>query len=480
MSRPNVLWICTDQQRFDTLGCMGNPHVRTPNIDALAESGVLFANAFCQNPVCTPSRASFLTGRYPRTTRARQNGQAIPPGEVLVTKMLADAGFDGGLSGKLHLASCHPSVCADSERRIDDGYREFHWSHHPNADWSANEYTQWLEIQGVTFERRPHPDSRFVSFGPAAAFHQTTWCAEKTIEFIASHADGATPWFFSVNPFDPHHAFDPPEDYLRRILERVDEIPLPNYIEGELADKPRFQRIDHEGAYGGGGSFAWSKMSERDHRLLRTAYWAMVELLDESVGRMLDALEGAGMRDDTIVIFTSDHGEMLGDHGIYLKGPHFYEPAVHVPLMVSCPGRIPGGRWSDALVELVDVAPTLCDATGIPRHPGMQGRSLWPILAGEVDPSVHREEVYCEYYNSMGGHKDPAAFGTMVRTARHKLVAFHGIDEGELYDLEVDPTETRNLWSDPSSLGLKTRLLKRLCDRMAETCDPLPPREGPW
>ena len=134
---PNILWICTDQQRFDTLGCYGNPYVQTPNLDKLAQQGVYYFNhAYSQSPVCTPSRASFLTGRYPRTTRCRQNGQAIPPDEVLVTKILQDAGYVCGLAGKLHLAPCNPRVCKGTEQRIDDGYDQFFWSHDPADAWS--------------------------------------------------------------------------------------------------------------------------------------------------------------------------------------------------------------------------------------------------------------------------------------------------------------------------------------------------------
>ena len=153
---PNILWLCTDQQRYDTLGVTGNPFVRTPNLDRLAAEGVLFDRAYCQNPLCTPSRASFLTGRYPRTTRARQNGQGIPAAEVLVTRLLADAGYLCGLAGKLHLSPCHPSACPVTERRVNDGYAEFHWSHHPFPDWPGNEYIHWLQERGVAFARQPH------------------------------------------------------------------------------------------------------------------------------------------------------------------------------------------------------------------------------------------------------------------------------------------------------------------------------------
>ncbi|MBT7923192.1 MAG: sulfatase-like hydrolase/transferase, partial [Opitutae bacterium] len=147
--RPNILWICTDQQRFDTIRALGNSSARTPNLDRFIGEGVAFENAFCQSPVCAPSRASFLTGRYPRTTRCRQNGQSIPSDEVLVTKLFAEAGYHCGLAGKLHLASCSDGKVED---RTDDGYEDFHWSHHPQPDWPENAYTQWLAEKGKTWE----------------------------------------------------------------------------------------------------------------------------------------------------------------------------------------------------------------------------------------------------------------------------------------------------------------------------------------
>src|SRR5690606_4176269 len=163
------------------------------------------------------------------------------------------------------------------------------------------------------------------------------------------------------------------------------------------------------------------------------------------------------------------HGEMLGDHGIYLKGPFFYEPAVHVPLIVSMPGSIPEGVTSSALVELVDLAPTFMDAARAPAYEGMQGRSVWPLLAGEADVDHFRDDVYCEYYNAMPWHKDPTAQATMVRDSRYKLVAVHGTKTGELYDLEADPNETTNLWNHPDCLAVKVEMLEKLADRMAWT-----------
>jgi arylsulfatase A-like enzyme len=215
----------------------------------------------------------------------------------------------------------------------------------------------------------------------------------KAIDFLEDRASTQEPWLFSLNVFDPHHPFDPPEEYLRPYLEKLDQIPLPNYVPGELEDKPVFQRIDHGGAYGGQKDlYPFNRMNERDHRLIRAAYWAMCDLIDVQIGRVLDALERSGQRDNTLVIFMSDHGEMLGDHGIYLKGPFFYEPAVRVPLIVSWPGVVKAGVRSDALVELVDLAPTLLEACHLKSHPGMQARSLWPLLTGETSADYHRDD----------------------------------------------------------------------------------------
>jgi arylsulfatase A-like enzyme len=480
MPKPNILWICSDQQRVDTLGAYGNPFVRTPNLDRLAETGTLFLNAFSQSPVCTPSRATFLTGRYPRTCRTRQNGADIPADEVLVTKMLADAGYTCGLAGKLHLSACSPSVCTTMERRIDDGYHAFHWSHHAGPGWGMhNEYWAWLDAQGAHFETPPRDDCPYVLEGMPSDRHQTTWCAEKACDFMTEHADDEAPWLFSVNFFDPHHAFDPPAEYLAPYLARLDAIPLPNYVEGELAGKPPFQQEDHEGAYGGFAGFAFEAMSERDHRMVRAAYWAMCDLIDEQVGRMLDTLEATGQLENTLVIYTSDHGEMLGDHGIYLKGPFFYEPAIHVPLIIAGPGAVEA-QTSPALVELTDLPQTILDAAGLAHHAGMQGRSLWPLLTGGADADHHRDNVYAEYYNAMPWHRNPTAQMTMVRTAAHKLVMDHAHNTGELYDLEADPTETHNCWGDPDYAGVQMAMLQRLCNRMAWTVDPLPLRRAPW
>ncbi len=480
MENPNILWICSDQQRWDTLGCYGNTFVDTPNLDRLAEQGAVFESAYCQSPVCTPSRASFLTGRYPRTTRCRQNGQDIPGDEVLVTKILADHGYVCGLSGKLHLSACLPTVCPEMEERIDDGYTDFHWSHHAGGGWgNRNEYWAWLREKDALFETSPHPDTSWVRIGMPEELHQTTWCVEKALDFIRQRTADTDPWLFSINMFDPHHGFDPPGELMDRYMDRLGLIPLPLYHEGELTDKPPYQAYDHAGAYGKQAGHPYEQMTEEDHRIVRAAYWAMCDLIDSQVGRLLNLLEETGQIENTIVIYTSDHGEMLGDHGIYLKGPYFYEPAVHVPLIISSPGSIAPKRVT-GMVELMDLAQTILDAAGLEHHPGMQGRSLWPVLTGDAPTDHHHDDVYCEYYNAMPWHQDPSAQLTMLRTDRHKIVVDHSNSGGELYDLEADPAEFANLWNDPASREIKADMLLRLCNRMAWTVDPMPERRAAW
>ena len=470
-NQPNILWICTDQQRADTIGALGNKFVRTPHINALASQGTAFTSAYCQSPVCTPSRASFLTGRYPRTTRCRQNGQAIPSTEKLISRLLADAGYTCGLAGKLHLATCANGVV---EKRIDDGYKVFHWSHHPQPDWPENAYTQWLTQQGQTWDKLYKGQStRYIKEGIPAEYSQTTWCANMAIDFIKKQK--GSPWFFSYNCFAPHHPFDPPADYLARYT--PENLPTPKYKPNEANSKTTYQRLDSEFAHSDPNSYHVAAMTDHDKQQVTAAYYAMVDLIDYNVGRMVAALNETEQLNNTIVIFMSDHGEMLGDHGIYLKGPHFYEEAVRVPLIFSWPGQFKTGLKVDGLTELIDITPTLLDAAGLSIPQFIQGKTLLPILSGKANPDHHRNSVFSEYYNAWS-HKH--SYGTMHRTNSHKMIVYHGTDQGELYDLDKDPDEFNNLWDVEKYSELKTQLLKETFDASVFTMDPAPPREGPF
>lgn len=469
-SPPNILWLCTDQQRFDTIHSLGNPLIRTPNIDRLADEGVAFTQTYCQSPVCTPSRASFLTGRYPRTTRCRQNGQTIPADEILVSRMFADAGYRCGLAGKLHLSSCSDGKM---EVRTDDGYHDFRWSHHPQPDWPENAYTQWLHAKGRSWdELYSGPSTGFVKEGVPAEFHQTTWCAEMAMDFI--HGNQGRPWFFSFNCFDPHHAFDPPPEYMARYS--PDDMPLPK-ARRESGTATTFQQLDTVWAHNNPGEFHTAAMTDDDRRQVTAAYYAMCELIDDQVGRIIRTLDETGQRDNTIVVFMSDHGEMLGDHGIYFKGPHFYDEAVRVPLIISWPERFKCGLRVDGLAELVDLVPTFLESAGLAVPHRVQGRSLVPHLTGTADPKCHRDYVFSEYYNSWT-HKD--AYGTMLRTDKEKIVVYHGTNQGELYNLEADPDEYDNLWDNPDYQSKKLHLMQQCFDASVFTMDPAPPRRGPF
>jgi len=449
--QPNILWICTDQQRYDTIRALGNRHIRTPNIDKLIETGVAFTHAHCQSPICTPSRASFLTGMYPSTVHGCINGndhwdEAAP----LITKTLKDAGYDCGLSGKFHLAS---AMAHEPELRPkDDGYRRFWYSHAPHQGiGKCNQYTDWLESIGQDFKKLKKKHGYI-----PAQWHQTTWCADRAIEFMKEKRNG--PWLFSVNIYDPHGPFDPPQEYVDRF--DIDTLPEPLFRESDLAAQQLLAEVNFQ-----------SKAKRPTYPKAKETlakYWAQIELIDENVGRMMDAIEKTGQRENTIVIFTSDHGEMAGDHGLNKKGCRFYEGLVRVPLIFSWPDRFKTGLRSDALVELTDIVPTLLDLTDLEIPETMQGQSLLPILEGKTDPGRHREFVRCEYYKVLQG---PESYSTMIRTRRHKLVNYHGMETGELFDLEKDPHEFENRWNDPAYAEVRFDLMRKSFDALAFAVD---------
>lgn len=471
MQRPNILWICADQQRWDTIRSLGNEHIRTPNIDGLVAQGVAFTHTYCQSPICTPSRAGFLTGLYPSTVHASMNGndywaEAAP----LITKLLKDEGYDCGLAGKFHLAGAAGRI---EPRPKDDGYRVFHWSHDPQDRWATGHaYADWVRSQGHDLGELHKRGT-----GIPAELHQTTWCADRAIDFMTEARDPNTPWLMSVNIFDPHAPFDPPADYLARYDPQT--LPGPWFQESDLAAQARLDGVDFQNPA--------RRPEDFNAKEIQAAYYAMIELIDDNVGRMLAALEASGQRENTIVIFMSDHGETLGDHGLLLKGNRFYEGLVRVPLIISWPGHFAQGLVSDALVELTDIAPTLLDAAGTAYPPRMAGRSLVPILTETAAPGHHRDAVRCEYYRALnpdGPGRDDGNFqyhfGTMWRTRRYKLCVYHGLAYGELFDLENDPHEFNNLWEDPQHAQVRFELMQASFDALVHAVDLGPPQVTPF
>ena len=450
--QPNILWICTDQQRWDTIGALGNNHVHTPNIDRLVNEGVAFDHAFCTSPVCTPSRACFLTGMYPCAVKACKNGaESWAEQAPLVTKLFRDMGYICGLSGKLHLASAMKN---DRETRPkDDGYSVFHYSHSPHQGGQKNDYLVWLQKQGYSYKGLQKLDGR-----AHARLHQTTWCTDRAIDFIRSHK--TRPWLLSINIYDPHPPFNPPQSYASRY--DTSSLPGPALTESDIEEKSRLNGImtQKKPAY----------YSESDAKQHLADYWAQIDLIDENLGRLLSTLEETGQDKNTVIIFISDHGDMCGDHGMRAKGCRFYEGLVRVPLIFWFPGRFKKGLVSKALVELTDIAPTLLDFAGeqVPTH--MQGRSLLPILEGRTNPDMHRQFVRSEFYDTLDSKELPAAFATMIRTRAFKLVVYHGHTLGELFNLSKDPNEFENLWNQQDYEEKRLELLKRCFDATILAC----------
>ena len=481
--RPNILWYCTDQQRSNTIRAFGNSEIHTPNLDRFAKRGIGFNRAYCQSPICTPSRASMLTGRYPATTQVHRNGNAyFPDSEVLVTRMLADVGYDCGLIGKLHLAGAEHTI----EPRADDSYRLFEWSHHPRPNIEGNRYADWLrDEKGEDPEKLFEPLNTAYDVGLDRDLHQTTWCTEMALRFIDEERSG--PWMLSINPFAPHPPMFPPKDFLDQY--NPDELSYPIFKDSDITHQKAFRNIDqqtidatdpkllpdetHDKSEPDIGRPGSVPPASYDARMLKACYYAEITLVDEQFGRIIDHLEAIGELDNTLIVFHSDHGEMLGDHGLLYKGCRFYEGLVHVPLIVAGPG-VQQGERSDALVELVDIAPTLLDAAEIDIPESMQGKSLMPLLSGDTELHQHKSHVFCQYHDAMAagtvqlaGREFDASHGTMYFDGRYKLCVYHGHEIGELYDLESDPHEFDDLWSNPDYRDLKFQLLGKHLDAFA-------------
>ncbi|MEO0413565.1 MAG: sulfatase-like hydrolase/transferase [Verrucomicrobiota bacterium] len=450
VSRPNILWFCTDQQRYDTIGALGNPYVKTPHLDKFTAESTAFTNCYCQSPICTPSRSSFMTGLYPSRLGNTRNGndtfpQDSPP---LISKLLADAGYDCGNIGKFHLTSSGKRT----EPRLDDGYRYWQFSHAPRDDWeSGHHYADWVKEKGGDLNALRETEERVPT-----EFHQTTWGCEKAIEFLSEDRPADAPWFLTVNIYDPHPPFIPPKAYANQF--DPEEMPGPYFEESDLETQASLSSVDFQNEV--------KTPDAHDAKTKQALYYAMIAQIDDQFARVLEQLEATGQADNTVVIFTSDHGETLGDHGLIYKGCRFYEGLVKVPLIIRWPEKFQQNQVSEGLVELLDLSATVLDVAGLELPDYFQGKSLRPLLEGEADLGSFRESVKCEYFDSLDPHftGGDGAYGTMYRRGPYKLSIYHGKGLGELYDLESDPHEHRNLWSDPDSAVIKAELIAESFD----------------
>ncbi|MCZ2153297.1 MAG: sulfatase-like hydrolase/transferase, partial [Bryobacterales bacterium] len=352
----------------------------------------------------------------------------------------------------------------------------YDWSHQPKPEpaWpdSAHAYNRWLHEYGVTWEglyrkRKVAGYPEQYNAGMPADYHELAWESERTLRYIEGGLKA--PWFASINIFAPHNPFDPAPEYLEKM--RAESLPMPLYRDGEEREQARFAGVVAHQTRNPAPPGSYPA------RHMKACYYAMIEHVDWYVGKVLDALERSGQRDNTLVIFMSDHGEMLGDHGLRLKGCRFFEGAVRVPLILSWPsGGIQRGVQNDALVELTDMAPTLLEAAGV-RNPGdMDGSSLLPLARGTAKPAAYREFVWSEYRDSQTNELKSHA--SMIRVRRYKLTLYHGTGLGELFDLEADPEEFSNLFEKPEHIRLRQRMTDRLLDTLALHADLGSPRIG--
>jgi arylsulfatase A-like enzyme len=528
--RPNVLLVLTDQQRADHLGCYGNQVLHTPNIDALATRGVVFERFYVTSPVCMPNRASLMTGRLPSLHGVRSNGLSLHFGNVVFTELLRVAGYRTALVGKSHLQNMtdreplikpvtlkglerfgenpearHRSArgaeyeqelrsrWSDSRHRIRTPYYGFEHVELCNGhgDDAFGDYSRWLA------ERHSDPGSLC---GPANALpdshysapqawrtrvpeelYSTHYVAERSVSWLKEHAQsgGDRPFFLMASFPDPHHPFTPPGRYWDSY--RPEDIALPRTCRPPTKSTPPHVRWLHEQRASGRWPVDTPRLfatSEREAREIIALTYGMIRMIDDRVGLLLAALRETGLDRRTIVIFTSDHGDYMGDHGLMLKGPMHYEGVVRVPFIWTEPGNAQG-KHSSALAGTLDVARTILARAGIDGYNGMQGRSLMPVVEGRDEQGADAVLIEEDSQRAYLGFAEPIRVRTVV-TKRWRLTLYRGVQWGELYDLENDPDEERNLWDDAGYHGIRAAMAELLARAMMDACDrsPFPTRSA--
>lgn len=424
--RPNFLFVYTDDQRWDAMGVVQReqgdrarfPWFRTPSMDRLAAEGVRFRNAFVVNSLCAPSRTCFLTGRYSHANGVANNHTPFPPESVTYASLLRGAGYTTGYVGKWHMGN-------------QRGQR-------PGFDYSASFIGQGryldcpFEINGEATATEGYVDDRSTDFA---------------IEFLKKSKNRAKPFSLIVGYKATHGPFDPPERAVDRF---AGEAPRPaanqdaravyrDALAAQTAKKKAGAAAKKKGAGGAGGGLN---------------YFRCVSGADDNLGRLLAALDELKLADDTVVIFTSDNGYYLGEHGLGDKRSA-YEESLRIPLLLRYPRLGVRGKVLDQLVLNIDVAPTVLDLAGVPIPTSMQGRSWKPLLEGK--PVDWRTSFFYEYFRERGYAGTPTVLA--VRTESAKLIKYPGHDEWtELFDLKADPYETTNLANDPAHKDLRTRM----------------------
>lgn len=474
--RPNVLLLLTDQERHDVVSGSG-PSVETPALDRLRREGAHYTRAYTPISICSAARASLLSGLLPHNHGMLNNCHGddailenLPPGIVTVGELLRERGYANTYLGKWHVGRDQgPSdfgfdYLGGSDRHhdqaLESGFREYqrHLGVDPHADHLS---------EAVHADQADEPTLVAATADYPTEATRAYYLAERTIDRLDDLADGGGPFFHRTDFLGPHHPYVVPEPYASTY--DPDELQLwPSYAE-TFAGKP----AAHEQylTYRGVADFdreVWSEVLAK--------YLGFVTLIDEQIGRILEALDERGLADTTVVVHTSDHGDFVGGHRQFNKGPMMYEDTYRVPLLVRWPGVVPGGSVRDEFVSLVDLMPTFVELGGGTVPEAVDGRSLAPLLESETDLEAGptggevdwRPFAFAEYHGDELGLYSQR----MVRTESYKFV-FNAPDVNELYDLEADPHELRNLIDHPGFAAERRRLEGLLLDRMRETDDPL-------
>lgn len=482
--RPNILLITSDQQHWTTLGVL-NPKIQTPNLDRLAREGTRFDRAYCPSPVCSPSRSSIITGMYPSTHGCWTIGVKLAEDVPTVGEHFQERGYDTSLIGKAHfqpLASTPEQSSLECQPTLRDldfwrgfGGPWYGFEHIEVARMHADEYHAgqhygiWMEEQGLTNWRAyfqdypPDPDApkRQHAWDLPEAYHYTTWTAERSIANIERAVAEGKPFFSWASFHDPHPPYLVPEPWAS-MYDPADMEPG-TLTPGELDSMPRHFGLTQttspdysawqESGFGNHG-FHSHLVEDAQLRKDMAVYYGMVSFMDHHIGRILKALDRLGIADNTIVVFSTDHGHFLGHHGLFYKGAFHYEDLIRLPFIVRAPGRVPAGTESAALQSLVDLAPTFLDAAGAPIPGVMQGVSQWDVWQGKAESA--REWAMVE-----NRHQPTKLSLRTLVTARYKLTVYRGSDEGELFDFLEDADERCNRWNDREYASIKATLLHR-------------------
>ena len=475
--KPNLLLIQTDQQSAETLALYGNPLVRTPNLERLAERGVVFESAFCNYPACSPSRSSMFTGRYASTIGVHANHMLIRPTETTLPQVLKENGYQTAIIGKNHAFPNRPAganVAGSREQRgcyLRDVFDYVRLAEHGHL---VDGYRDDPEVKAAHEWAQRHCWNSPLGHGTNPAPYQkcgTYLLGETAVDYLENRRNPDQPFFLWLSFPDPHTPYQAPEPYAS-MFDPAD-VPLPP--RDDLTGKPERQRVAHL-------MDAMDKADDDLIRRVRAIHYGMIRFIDDALGRVFAKLEELGLTDNTVIVFTSDHGDSMGAHGLIQKHNAFYDSFTHVPFIVSAPGYA-GPKRCPHPVELIDVMPTLLELAGVPVPRGVQGKSLAPYLRGEPfvprefvviesgedgdpirlsDITVRPEHPFDERYFVWCAYREAwIGKGKCIRTPEWKLNVYAN-GEGELYDLRRDPHELRNLYDAPEHASVQRDLERKL------------------